>query len=139
MLLYREYRFGNRYHSLAESVIPEFAEDRYYINTMLSVYRSLSLPFNAMHKSRHKVLVNYIAHQTFHIKYCYGWKAFYGSLNLLLHKAGFLTYRSSLDTPSHIPSGIQWSLCVSLPVYSDRIAQDSHLIPFSPKSLSLTM
>lgn len=50
---------------------------------------------------------------------------------LLSYQAGFLTYRSSLLFPFSQITGMQWDLEESLPVYSDRIVQDSHLIPFS--------
>lgn len=48
----------------------------------------------------------------------------------LMYQAGFLTYRSSLASPSHIR---RYAMAArsSLPEYSDQFAQDSHLIPSS--------
>ncbi len=50
---------------------------------------------------------------------------------LLSYQAGFLTHRSSLLFPFSQIAGMQWDPEESLPVYSDRIAQASHLIPSS--------
>ena len=48
----------------------------------------------------------------------------------LMYQAGFLTYRSSLASPSHT-FGLCNGFRSSLPEYSDQFAQDSHLIPSS--------
>lgn len=48
----------------------------------------------------------------------------------LTYKAGFLTYRS-LRCPAFSQMGMQWTYGTEFPEYSDRIAQGSHLIPFS--------
>ena len=45
------------------------------------------------------------------------------------HQAGFLAYGSSLN---RLLTFICNGIVASLPIYSDRIAQDLHLIPFSP-------
>ena len=51
----------------------------------------------------------------------------------------FLAYRSlSCQTFSHILS-MQWYPMTTLPVYSDRIAQDFHLIPYYPRSHSCSL
>lgn len=49
----------------------------------------------------------------------------------LAYKAGFLTSGSSLYLPFSHLAEMQWAIEISLPCYSDRIAQDSHLIPSS--------
>ena len=51
----------------------------------------------------------------------------------LIYQAGFLTYGyQRLSSPSHMYDWVmQWDLENRLSEYSDRIAQDSHLIPFS--------
>jgi len=48
----------------------------------------------------------------------------------LTYKAGFLTYRSSRCL-AFSQMGMQWTHETVFPEYSDRIAQDSHLIPSS--------
>ena len=48
----------------------------------------------------------------------------------LTYKAGFLTYRS-LRCLAFSQMGMQWTHETVFPEYSDRIAQDSHLIPSS--------
>ena len=59
--------------------------------------------------------------------------AFFGSSSPTF-PAGFLTHRSSsCQTFSH-DSSMQWHPMTTLPVHSDRIAQDSHLIPYYPRS-----
>lgn len=45
-------------------------------------------------------------------------------------QAGFLTYGHRSSAPSHTTCTMD--LCGIAPKYSYRIAQDSHLIPFSP-------
>ena len=51
----------------------------------------------------------------------------------LIYQAGFLTYGyQRLSSPSHMYDWVmQWDFENRLSEYSDRIAQDSHLIPFS--------
>lgn len=51
----------------------------------------------------------------------------------LIYQAGFLTYGyQRLSSPSHMYDWVmQWDIENRLSEYSDRIAQDSHLIPFS--------
>ena len=64
--------------------------------------------------------------------------AFFGSSSPTF-SAGFLAYRSlSCQTFSHILS-MQWYPMTTLPVYSDRIAQDFHLIPYYPRSHSCSL
>lgn len=48
----------------------------------------------------------------------------------LTYKAGFLTYRLSRCL-AFSQMGMQWTHETEFPEYSDRIAQDSHLIPSS--------
>lgn len=48
----------------------------------------------------------------------------------LTYKAGFLTYRS-LRCLAFSQMGMQWTHETEFPEYSDRTAQDSHLIPSS--------
>ena len=46
------------------------------------------------------------------------------------YQAGLLAYASSIPPPSR--KYMQWSVRRCLHIYSDRFAQDFHLIPFSP-------
>ena len=46
------------------------------------------------------------------------------------YQAGLLAYASSIPPPSR--KYMQWSVRRFLHIYSDRFAQDFHLIPFSP-------
>ena len=54
---------------------------------------------------------------------------FLGSFNLTTTQAGFLTCRSTVDSPSHMLTCHTMVSRIFLPAYSDRIAQDFHLIP----------
>ena len=51
--------------------------------------------------------------------------------------AGFLTHGLSLDAPSH--NQVAMAFCISLPVHSDRIVQDFHLIPFKRHVLACSI
>ena len=54
----------------------------------------------------------------------------------LMYQAGFLTYRSSLASPSHILGSCNGSRS-PLPEYSDQFAQDLHLIPSSENAYKM--
>lgn len=50
------------------------------------------------------------------------------------YKAGFLAQDHRIFSPSHTFS-VQWTHEKLLPCYSDRIAQDFHLVPSSVRSI----
>lgn len=57
--------------------------------------------------------------------------------SLLRYQAGFLARRSSHFPFLLIQNAVQWIVKEMLPDYSDRIAQDLHLIPFSVRIFDL--
>ena len=66
-------------------------------------------------------------------------RTFFGSPRINPGMAGFLTSDRHLPAPSQasrtafaIPLRTQWLFTHRLPFHSDRIAQDSHLIPYYP-------